>query len=209
MKQKTLKSFTKMMIAVLISFAKMIVTRMAAKPELFADRTPSDEEINAAIALCDQKEVEYLDAQKTTRNIKDERDSAVAVLRQLLKRRAEYVDNYANGDIQILDESGFEITKASRSHHELPMIEDLIVRSDDEKGIAHLNWSPIKYALNYTIYCTENKDDPEALRIIGTSTKSSYETKVLPSGTQMHFMVKPTNATNEGPASNYIEFVIP
>lgn len=212
MEIKILRSFKRFSLPKLIEKVKKVCYSMNANSSKFPEPKPTDEEINNAIDKCDDAKNKVDLAQEGLKNAKLDLKDATNELKVLLNKRANYVDYLADGDIQLIIDSGFD-PSASERHgtSDVKKVEHLESEFTGQSGQIKLTWDSIPNATSYQTYGkvinSEEQDSP--WKSLGLSTKSTFTLKELESGKRMLIKVAAFNANGEGQASDYIDRIIP
>lgn len=213
MKIKILRAFKRFSLLKLIGYASKVCNSMTANAAKFVEPRPSDEAINGAIDNCNELQKTVDLAEENLKNAKLKLKEGTRELANLLDKRADYVEYVADGDVQLIIDSGFDPTSGERNMTgNVTKVDHLRSEFTGVSGQIKLTWDSIPNAVSYQTYVkvleTEEGDD-SPWKAMGMSTKSTFTLKELESGKRTLIKVSAFNSNGEGQASDYIDRVIP
>ncbi|HEY8404886.1 MAG TPA: fibronectin type III domain-containing protein [Flavobacteriales bacterium] len=134
----------------LVSFGKKVEYNIASLPSLFPAPDPSLEEMaNIREALSQE-----LAQPKNTLLHKTYRKALAMNYRAMLDRLAEYVQREAMDDTNMLELSGFHLSRPRKTVRHLEKVNDLITKLGDFPSSVKMKWKPVRGASSYIIEYT-------------------------------------------------------
>ena len=133
------------------------------------------------------------------------RNELASALRVLLVNLARYVNNVAEGDVDMAVSSGFDLAQVPEPSTSLEAPSKLEVRAGSYEGSVELLWKVVEDARMYQVYINEaDPSDPSkwTLATVCSRAKTSV-TKLVP-GKFYSFRVTALGRIGEGPASDVV-----
>lgn len=158
-------------------------------PSLSAIKTALEELKNAQIELAENG------GGKKFTHIRDNKEK---VLAKLMSRLKLYVEFAAEEDTEKIVSSGFKLTDKRQKKGKLPAPDNLSATTGNSDGIINLKWWPVKGAVSYKIYMSDELVPRVWTSFPGnTVTKSKHEVTDLPGGARKWFRVVAINSAGE------------
>jgi hypothetical protein len=130
------------------------------------------------------------------------RNERALVLRNLLVNLARYVNNVAQGDVDIALSSGFELAKKPEPSTTLGVPMKLEVRLSDFEGALNVSWKGVEDARMYQVYMNAtDPSDANAWTVVAVSSRTRVRITDLAPGKFYSFRVTALGRIGEGPAS--------
>ena len=146
-------------------------------------------------------------AQAESRAIADiaVRNERTEVLRNLLVNLSRYVNNVAEGDVDVALSSGFELAKKPEPSTRLAPPQDLDVRVSDYGGCVDLAWKLVDDARMYQVYICDSDPSVEGnWSMVAVSSRTRTRITDLVPGKFYSFRITALGRIGEGPASDVV-----
>lgn len=130
------------------------------------------------------------------------RNERATVLRSLLVNLARYVNNVAQGDLDMALSSGFELAKKPEPSTSLGVPLKLEVRLSEFEGALNVSWKGVEDARMYQVYMNvTDPSDANAWTVAAVSTRTRVRITGLEPGKYYSFRVTALGRVGEGPVS--------
>jgi hypothetical protein len=130
------------------------------------------------------------------------RNEVATILRSQLVNLARYVNNVAQGDLNVALSSGFELAKKPEPSTSLGVPLKLEVRLSDFEGALNVSWKGVEDARMYQVYMNEtDPSDANAWTVVAVSSRTRVRITDLQPGKFYSFRVTALGRIGEGPAS--------
>jgi hypothetical protein len=131
------------------------------------------------------------------------RNEVASILRTLMVNLARYVNNVAQGDLNVALSSGFELAKKPEPSTSLGVPLKLEVRLSDFEGALNVSWKGVEDARMYQVYMNEtDPSDANAWTVVAVSSRTRVRITDLQPGKFYSFRVTALGRIGEGPASD-------
>ena len=185
----------------LIAKAEYVESKMAGNAA-FANPNPAIASVTAAreaLVLAVAKAESRATADIAVRN------ELAAALRVLLVNLARYVNNVAEGDVDMALSSGFELAQVPEPSTSLQAPSKLDVRAGSFEGSVELLWKAVEDARMYQVYINEvDPSDPSKWTLVTVSSRAKARVINLVPGKFYSFRVTALGRIGEGPASDVV-----
>lgn len=183
-----------------VSRALMIQTSLLQQP--FVQINPSTEEVTAVLNRLYRIQMEIMRKNFSQVALRNELRKEAE---EMLQRQCRFVNRVAKGDIRIMIQSGFPLTKEAKKKPIPTQCRITSVKPTPEPGTAHLRFKAAKHRDRYEVQVFAKNYDP----IVYSSTVPSMILDNLPVNTTLQVRVRGINGRGEGEWSGNILFVIP
>jgi len=183
-----------------ISRARMIQTSLLQQP--FVQINPTTEEVNGVLNRLYRLQMEIMSKNFSQVALRNELRKEAE---EMLQRQCRFVNRVAKGDIRIMVQSGFPLTKEPKKKPIPTQCRITSIKPTPVPGTAHLRFKAAKWRDRYEVHVFAQNYDP----FVFTSTVPSMILDNLPVLTTMHVRVRGVNGRGEGLWSNSIVFIIP
>lgn len=180
--------------------ADYVVSKMTGNPN-FATPNPDLASItDASTAL--QKAMKQAESKSPADIVV--RNTADAVLRDLMSALVRYVNSVSMGNADMAVSSGFELSKKPEPAEKLDAPQHLQADFSQYAGGVDLRWERVHHARMYQVYINETDPVTGEWKLLGYTSKARYEALHLESGKVYNFKVTASGRVGEGPASEYV-----
>ncbi len=183
-----------------ISRARMIQTSLLQQP--FVQISPSTEEVNAVLNRLQRIQMEIMSKNFSQVALRNELRKEAE---EMLQRQCRFVNRVAKGDLRIMTQSGFPLTKEPKKKPIPSLSRITSVKAMPEPGTAQLRFKASKGRDRYEIQVFARNYEP----ILFTSTVPNMILDNLPVNTMMQVTVRGVNGRGAGEWCHSVNFIIP
>jgi len=179
-------------------YGKVVEGKMTVESGIFTNPTPP---ISTLATTREALEVAYTSAEDGGLVQRQERDTLEATYKQQLLQLADYVAMQVSNDEELMERSGFELTKVKEKVGPLPMVAGLKKSYPALSGALNMRWKVLRGAYAYVIqhkeYGTEEWTSTNVSRASTTISSLVPQKKYV-------FRVAGVGAAGQGPWSDEI-----
>ncbi len=192
-------SITRIPVIELWGLAGKVISSMTDNPYFPDPIVPTA----ALTMVVDKLRIQMLDANQGSRLAYIQRDSTVALLRDLLRQEADYVRAVCKGDAVMLGSSGFEMMRERSPIGQLPAPQALEASFTDLPGRVDLRWERVRGARSYRVWVLQSGTLADGeWRLVAVSTRARFNVTGLATARYHWFRVNAIGAAGEGGFSN-------
>ncbi len=196
--QRIARNFESMRSKGLIDFGQNVEEKMSQETGIFPSPTPSIAELSAtrqalSIARANAKNGSLVQRQ--------EREAITALYRNQLLQLSLYVSMAAANSAELMERSGFTLTKQRATPGIPDVVTDLNVTYTGFKGEMGMGWRPVHGALSYTVQFREEGSDNW---VACTATRIKTKVSFLQSEKKYIFRVAAVGSKGLGPWSDEV-----
>ena len=192
------------------SLSNTVATDMAAKPLEYTDPNPTllvmTTNKQTYISKCNA----YVLAKDALKQAKLERDNSRLVVVDDLDSQANYIDSVANGDKELITDSGFEAVDSSKTTRAIPgAIEGFKIGVGLQARELIFSCDKNDLADNYLIQTSKTPDDPNSWVISLVVQIKKGTILNLISGENLSVRCAGQNTTGTGPYCRHLTIIVP
>lgn len=171
----------------------------------FTNLTPSKIDFDEGVQGLDDALLARKAAEATLATKVDEEAAARAVVEALMRSRARYVDDLAQGDASIIHKAAMETTAEKSPLGALPAPENVRAAYNGHSGQIRVRSSPVKGAASYVTECREHGPGaPGPWQQVKVSTSATITATGLTPGKEYAFRMKAVGAAGDSPWSDEV-----
>lgn len=177
----------------LIDFVETVDTKMTGNAN-FPTPVPSQADFKAPAALLSDKLAEIAQIEATLREARSALKALRAAVEEVLKERAGYVDDVADGDETKILGAGFKVRSTNTTPTMPSAPQGLSVTRGDDEGEMDLQWEPVPNARTYVVEMRIHATPENAWTQAELPTKSRTSLNGLTPGQRYEFRVRAVGA---------------
>lgn len=186
----------------LAEFALSHANALAANVVLFPTPSPSAADFLARLTAYQAAGAAQLEAQQLAKQRTQEKEAARLALEDVLRDRAQYVDDIALGDVAIIHAAAFDAS-ALPSPAPLPAAPTgLVALPGEGEGWVVLRWKAVPMIKSYNIAACPDPLVEGNFKQVAVVTRTSYTVRNLTPGQKCWFRVAAVGAAGQGVWSN-------
>jgi hypothetical protein len=157
--------------------------------------------LTAAQTALQEAHAAFEQAQQTAKQLKTERDSALANWQAAVTALGVFTESVTGGDAAKIQSAGFDVKSAPQPPQPVQQILNVRVLFNGTPGYSEVRWKRDSRAEAYVVECCQDPITPAGWKNMGTVTEPKFSGNGAIPGQQCWYRVAGVNKLGQGPWS--------